>query len=46
MDHDLEGPPKLDPQTFDEGLVGEEEQGCPVHLLLTEELRKVPAVGG
>lgn len=46
MDHDFEGPPKLDPQTFDEGLVGEEEQGCPVHLLLTEELRKVPAVGG
>ena len=36
--HDLDGPSQLDAKALDQGLVGEQEERYPVHLLLLKEV--------
>lgn len=44
MGHDLDGSPQFDAKALDEGLVGEEEEGCTVNLLLGKDVAEILAV--
>ena len=44
VDHDLQCPSQFDPKALDEGLVGEEEEGGPIDLLVMEHGSIVLAV--
>ena len=46
MGHDLDGSPQFDAEALDEGLVGEEEEGRTVHLLLSKDVAEILAVSG
>ena len=45
MGHDLDGSTQFDAEALDEGLVGEEEEGGAIHLLLGKDVTEILAVG-
>ena len=44
MGHDLDSTTQLDAEALDEGLVGEEEEGSAVDLLLSKDVTEILAV--